>query len=275
MSSISPSLQYRLSYFHNRGRWLHLNHPRDLSEIWIKYLLDGKPHEYYWLADKYRVRKYVEDRGLMDILTPLIGVWNNPEDIDFDSLPERFALKMNYGAGMNIICTDKHKLDIGLTKAMLKKWMDAPKAYSYTESHYNLIERKIVCEAFVEDGNGRFPTDYKFICIHGKPFCVLACTDRSSDHTKYMPMTLDWQPLPEYNKHGETYNVAKPHNLQQMIEIAGRLADGIDLVRVDLYDTGTRVIFGEMTLTPAGCIFHSWSQKSLDDMGSYYYKSIE
>ena len=47
------------------------------------------------------------------------------------------------------------------------------------------------------------------------------------------------------------------------------------LERVDLYDTGTKIYFGEMTLTPAGAIFHSWSQKALDDMVSFYYKTMK
>lgn len=47
------------------------------------------------------------------------------------------------------------------------------------------------------------------------------------------------------------------------------------LARVDLYDTGTKIYFGEMTLTPAGAIFHNWSQKALDDMGSFYYKTMK
>lgn len=59
-----------------------------------------------------------------------------------------------------------------------------------------------------------------------------------------------------------------------MLEIASALSAGIDLVRVDLYDTPQKIIFGEMTLTPAGCIFHNWSQKALDDMGDFYRKQL-
>lgn len=115
----------------------------------------------------------------------------------------------------------------------------------------------------------------QFICIHGKPFCVLACFGRESRHADYMPMSIDWTPLPEYNKNGMNYLVNRPKNLEKMIEAARILSKEFELIRVDLYDTGDKVIFGEMTLTPAGCIFHSWSQKALDDMGKFYYESKE
>lgn len=179
---------------------------------------------------------------------------------------------MNFGATMNIICTDKSKFNTSDAIEKLSGWLTMP-VYSHSESHYNLINRKIICEAFIEDGHGGFPIDYKFICIHGKPFCVLACTGRESGHADYMPMTLDWKPLPEYNKNGKTYHVDEPRHLAEMIDIATRLSKDIELVRVDLYDTSDKVIFGEMTLTPAGCIFHRWSQKALDDMGEFYWET--
>ena len=113
------------------------------------------------------------------------------------------------------------------------------------------------------------------MCIHGKPFCVLACTGRESGNADYMPFTLDWKPLPEYTKNGDLYEIPKPKELDKMILIATKLANGLELVRVDLYDTGDKIYFGEMTLTPAGAIFHNWSQKALDDMGSFYYKTMK
>lgn len=274
VSRFSPSLFFRIAYIHNRKRWPSFTHPKDISEIWIKYLFDGKPQKYYCLADKYLVRDYVKDRGLNDILVPLIGVWNSSEEIDFDSLPDKFALKMNFGAGMNIICTGKRKFDKEAAQIRLDKWMNIPYKYSHSEMHYNLIDRKIICEAFIEDSNGKFPTDYKFICINGIPYCILACFGRETGHADYMPFTLDWKPLPEYNKNGICYDVECPKNLKKMIEMAKELSEGLELVRVDLYDTGDKVIFGEMTLTPAGCIFHTWSQKALDDMGDFYYETL-
>lgn len=277
ISKMSPKMFFAIAYIHNRKKIPNFKHPHDISEIWIKYILDGKPKDNYWLADKYRVREYVENRGLANILVPLVGgqVWSKcPSREDLEKLPNRFALKMNYGAGMNLVCEDKNVFDIEAALAKIQKWFDRPANYSYSESHYNLIERKVVCEAFIEDEHGGFPTDYKFMCFHGKPFCILACSGRETGHADYMPFTLDWQPLPEYNKSGMNYPVEKPKELDKMIEIAKTLSEGLEMVRVDLYDTGDKIYFGEMTLTPAGAIFHRWSQKALDEMGDFYYKTL-
>ena len=193
------------------------------------------------------------------------------ECINFNQLPERFALKMNFGAGMNIICQDKRTFDKNTAKKQLSKWLNISE-YSFTEKHYSLIHKCIICEEFIDDGNGGFPIDYKFMCINGKVHCILACSGRESGHADYFPYSINWEPLPEYYK--ESYRdfvpLQSPGNLNKMIQVAEDLAGDIDLVRIDLYSNGSRIWFGEITLTPAGCIFHRWSEKALRIMGKLY-----
>jgi hypothetical protein len=43
-----------------------------------------------------------------------------------------------------------------------------------------------------------------------------------------------------------------PANLPEMIRIAEALGQETDMVRVDLYEMGGRVVFGELTNYPAG-----------------------
>lgn len=270
-NSSNGKLSFIVSYLHNRKRLPNLKHPKDLSEIWIKRVLDGKVNELSYLADKYEVRKYVTEKGLGNILTPLIAVYESADEIDFDVLPDRFALKANFGAGRNIICTDKSKLKKEECREKVRAWLK-PGQYSVAERHYNLIPKKFVCEAFIDDGTGGFPVDYKFMCIHGKVHCILGVSGREQGHGSYLPYSTDWQPIPEYYRGNATATVPlpRPANLEEMINTAEQLAEGIDLVRVDLYSNGSRIWFGEITLTPSGCIFHRWTQKALDEMGKLY-----
>lgn len=270
-SKLSPSLFFRLAYFHNRGRWPKLKEPTDLSEHAIWRVLNNKVNEIYYLADKYAVREYIERKGLKNILTPLIAVYDNSDQIDLEELPTRFALKANYGAGMNFICTDKSKVNEAHIRALAKQWLNKPQAYSNAERHYNLIPHKVVCEEFINDGTGGFPTDYKFLCIKGKARCVLACNGRESAHAHYAHYDMNWNFIPEYDKlHRAAGCIPKPANFDEMVKTAEKLAEGIDLVRVDLYSNGSRIWFGEMTLTPAGCIFHGWSDKAIKDFGKFF-----
>ena len=273
-SSSNGKLSFVVSYLHNRNRLPNLKHPKDLSEIWIKRVLDGKVNELSYMADKYAVRDYVKSKGLESILTPLLGVYESADEINFDVLPEKFALKANFGAGRNIICTDKSKLDTEQCREKVREWLK-PGQYSVSERHYNLIPRKFVCEEFIDDGTGGFPVDYKFMCIHGKVNCILGVSGREKGHGSYLPYSTDWQPIREYYRGNSTSEelLPKPNNLEEMICVAELLAHDIDLVRVDLYSNGSRIWFGEITLTPSGCIFHRWTQKALDEMGEEYLNS--
>ena len=227
------------------------------------------------MADKYDVRMYVEKQGLGNILTPLLAVYETADEIDFDKLPDRFALKSNTGAGHNIICTDKSKLDEDEVRYIVTQWLK-PIHYSESERHYNFIPPKVICEEFIDDGSGGFPTDYKFMCIRGKVICILGVSGRECGHGSYLPYTTGWNPIPEYyrGKSKSTTQIPRPANLDDMIRIAEKLAEGIDLVRIDLYSNGTRIWFGEITLTPSGCIFHRWTKKALDDMGEIYRNGV-
>ena len=74
-------------------------------------------------ADKYRVREFLKQQSLENILVDLLGVWEKAEDIDFDKLPDKFVLKCNHGCAMNILVHDKLKLDRQKTVKQLNEWL--------------------------------------------------------------------------------------------------------------------------------------------------------
>lgn len=275
IGAFSPKTAFKLAYFSKRRRFPNVSNPSDISEILISQVLRGDINKYSYLADKYVVRDFVKSKGLESILVPLIGVYSSENEITFDTLPNKFAIKANWGAGMNIVCRDKGKLDEGYCKAQVKRWL-ASSDYSYTEPHYSLIEKRIVCEEFIDDGTGGLPIDYKFLCIHGKVHCILACSDRSNTHAEYLPYSLHWEPLYDYYTEisSNAKLIEKPKNFDRMISVAETLSANLGFVRIDLYTNGERIWFGEITLTPAGCIFHRWSQSALDKMGEVYLRKV-
>lgn len=271
ISKISPKLFFSLAYFHHRKKWPNLNEPTDLSELWIKRVLDGTNDKYYHLADKYSVREYIKSKECGDILTPLIKYYTKGSQFCLSELPDKFALKAVWGAGMNLICVDKSKLVEENVRNTIDLWMNSPLC-SYSEKHYNLIERRVVCEEFINDGSGGFPVDYKFICLKGEVQAILVCNGRETGHADYIPYDVNWSARMDYcvSKHDESEILPRPKNLDKMIKVVKKLASDIDMVRIDLYSNGEKIWFGEITLSPDGCIFRRWSQKAINEMGNYY-----
>jgi len=124
LSYLSPRWNTKLLYLRKFGRLPDLKHPQTLNEKLLKQKLErfGTDPVVRQCADKYRVRDYVDGCGCGGTLNRLLAVYDRPEDIDWDALPERFAVKWNFGCGYNLICTDKSALDTNAAKKQLRAW---------------------------------------------------------------------------------------------------------------------------------------------------------
>lgn len=199
-------------------------------------------------SDKYLVREYVEERIGSDVLVPLVGAYSSPEEIDFNALPDKFVLKVNWGSGLNIICHDKKSLNIQETKDLLSQWMKKESNHYYNsfEFGYKDIKPKIICEQYIEQLDGKL-LDYKFYCFNGRFKYVHIDFDRQTKHTRSF-YNREWEKLnftTRYPQRAEP--IKKPDQFDKMIEIVEALAKGFIFVRVDLYNIDKKIYFGELT----------------------------
>jgi hypothetical protein len=220
-------------------------------------------------SDKYLVREYIAQQGYERYLNRLIGVWDSPEDIDWDLLPGRFALKCNHGCGFNIICDDKGKLDISWAKKTLSKWMKTDYGVYGVEPHYKKIKRKIICEAYLSDGIDVYPVDYKFYCFNGIPKMILVITERATGQIKLATYDINYNPMRGILV-SEEDTVPKPKCLNEMADCAAALSNGFSFVRVDFYVINDRPVFGELTFTPAAGQANYISEDGDRKMGEWF-----
>lgn len=202
------------------------------------------------LADKYLVRKWVEEKIGKEYLIPLIGAWDSFDQIDFSSLPNQFVLKTNHGNSTNIIVKDKTSFDYKKARLLMNDWMAMDFAYTtFFEMHYSGIKRKIIAEQYVETEYGELQ-DYKFLCFDGVPYYCWVDMGRYSNHTRNV-YDLNWELQPWNQAEYSIYKqpIPRPKNFEKMIELAKILSKGFSHVRVDLYNVNGTIYFGEMTFT--------------------------
>ena len=237
------------------GKELDLDNPKTFNEKlqWLK--LYNRDPQYTMLVDKYLVRDYIRENLGEEYLIPLIGVWNSPDEIDFDALPDKFVLKCNHNSGVGMyICKDKSKMDVEKVKKELQRGLDQDYYLTGREWPYKDVPRKIICEKFMSDAPGASDfTDYKFFCFDGHVDCVMVCLERSSGNTKFYFFDEKWE-LKRLNIRGknapEGFTVPKPECMDKMFDIAAELSKGLPFVRVDLYQSNGQIYFGEMTFFP-------------------------
>ncbi len=243
-------------------------HPRTFNEKiqWCK-LFDKNPLRTI-CSDKYLVRDYVAEKIGEKYLVPLLGVYDSPEEIDFDKLPNQFAMKINWGSGQNIIVKDKKQLDIAAAKKQLSEWMKPHSNlyYKFLEYDYKNIVPKIVIEKYLETVD-KSALDYKFLCFGGKPyFCWVSNKYKEVQERSFYDM--DWNMLDlelvEEHKVKAKEPLPKPDNFDEMVKLAEKLCQDFAHVRVDLYNLpGGEIKFGELTLNSASG-FSPWSPESFD-----------
>jgi len=239
-------LQYRIA----TGRKLNLMNPRRFTEKLQWYKLYYRDPIMTQCADKYEVRKYVKSKGYGDILVPLYGVYENVEDIDLNSLPDKFVLKTTNGSHTNIFCEDKTKLNIEFIRKQLNNWMFKRNIKAGREWAYYNIKPRVICEKYLEKDQNNDLIDYKFFCFNGKPYCLYVITNRYMESGMKLGIhDINFNQLPYRRSDIQMLDerLTKPKNFELMVEIATDLSKEFPHVRVDLYNIDGKIFFGEMT----------------------------
>jgi hypothetical protein len=254
------------------GYYPDLKNPRSFNEkiLWKK-IYDRNPLLPV-IADKYLVRQYVGRILGRDetekVLIPLLYMTEDPETIPFDALTGEFIIKPNNASQKFIVAENidgskkytvkdgsKIKMTFHDSKesrekivTICKKWLSLSYGYYTLEWAYQKIKRKIVIEKLLRDSMGRIPDDYKFNMIHGKCRMIDFCSNRLNGLT-FVSYDQDWNLMPlRWDKQGT--NVEKPEMLGSMLSIAEKLSRDFDYIRVDLYQSGKQIYFGELTNYP-------------------------
>lgn len=256
-SFLIPDKPYlQLMYWLNMGKKLDLKNPKTFNEKlqWLK-LYNHNP-AYTVMVDKVKAKEYVAKLIGEEHIIPTLGVWDDPDDIDFDALPNQFVLKCNHNSGTGMcICRDKSKLDIEKVKAELRKGLKENYFMRWREWPYKNVPRKILAEKFMVDTEQNKETitkgkleelnDYKIFCFNGEPKVLFVASDRANKVCfDYYDMDLKHLDLKQGgdNYHGE---VKLPKHFEEMKELAAKISQGIPHVRTDFYEINDEVYFGE------------------------------
>lgn len=243
----------RIKYHKRTGKHLNLLNPVTFTEKlqWIK-LYDRNPL-YTMLVDKYEVKKYVAEKLGEEHIIPLIGVWDDVNEIDFDTLPDQFVMKCTHDSGGLEICKDKSSFDIDTAKSKISDILKQNFYWVSREWPYKHVKPRVIVEKYMQDTETGELRDYKFFTFNGVPKVMYIATGRGTGETygdffdmdfNHIDMTIDHKQAP--------VPPAKPKKFEEMKVAAQKLAAGIPQVRVDFYEIDGQFYFGEMTFFHCG-----------------------
>ncbi len=233
---------------------LDLANPRTFNEKlqWLK--LFDRNTRYTKLVDKYEVKDFVGNTIGPQYVIPTLGVWNTADEIDFDSLPEKYVLKCTHDSGGVYICTNKANENETEIKLKLNNALQKNFYYAGREFPYKDIRPRVIAEPYLIDHKTNELRDYKFFTFNSEVKAMFIASDRQAEsETKFDFFDRKFNHLDCLNKHPNAKVLPeKPEQYEKMIEFAEKLSKGIPHVRVDFYEVDGKVYFGEMT-------FYHWS----------------
>lgn len=241
-------IKYNMQYYKKlMGYTFDIHKPNTFNEKiqWYKFFYKGI--DFSNITDKIKFKEYIKCKIGDGYTIPLYGYWNSIESLEknWEKLPNEFVLKSNLSCndGCMLIIHDKKCFDFQKEKKRIKGWLNPRNTMlnSFSNSMYESTPM-ILAEQFISDGNERL-CDYKFFCYNGVPFCVYVDLDH-----KIVFYDMNWEKLDvKYDHFDNDIDVVCPMHFNEMKVLASKLSKDIPFVRVDFYDTGTRMYVGEMT----------------------------
>lgn len=267
-------------WLYKMRRPLDLDNTQTLNEKiqWLK--LHGNTALWTDYADKLKVKQLLAEQGFAQYLTPTLGVWTSADDIDINSLPDRFVLKCTHDCGSTIVVNDKNTADWRKIRRQLNRHLRRTYGYHAIEPHYFNIPPHIIAEQTI--GSPEYYqrhhslNDYKFWCFDGHAELCFVCYNRATGSQQHHSMK------DLYTAHGFTPlregliekvrpigdPLPKPENYDEMVALAERLSIGHPQVRVDLYNVDGKIYFGELTFTSYGGIMRNFTVDMQHRLGS-------
>ncbi|WP_300902903.1 ATP-grasp fold amidoligase family protein [uncultured Clostridium sp.] len=269
---LSDERYIKMIYKARTGKTLNLKNPSTYNEKlqWLK--LYNRNSIYTQMVDKYEVRNYIKNSIGEKYLIPLIGQWDNFNDINFEELPMKFILKCNHDSGGLVVCLDKNKLDLDKINKRINKSLKRNYYNHSREWPYKNIKPKIICEEFIQDEDGKAPMDYKFYCFNGEIKLIQVDIDRFGNHKQnFYDENWNFKDIRIHCENDKNIEINEPINFNEMKKVVKKLAKEIPHVRVDLYNVNGKIYFGELTFFHMSGMTNFKDEKLNEKMGEWIY----
>lgn len=249
---VSPKLMMaHLSYLRAHERWPNLANPCRFTEKVFAAKLWGDHDTFTRLADKVQVKDHVASLIGSSFVIPTLWHGSCLPPREERNWPLPFVLKANHGSRMNALVRKQDKLDWDALEAQAEAWLRTDWPTWQCEDWYNRIERQLLVEPMLGDGDTDLP-DYKVMVFAGQAQFIQVDTDRWGDHRRTF-FDRNWVPQSfQMNYPLNEKPHPRPRHLSQILEAAEALGQSFEFVRVDFYDLPEGPKFGEMTFSP-GC----------------------
>jgi peptidoglycan/LPS O-acetylase OafA/YrhL/glycosyltransferase involved in cell wall biosynthesis len=252
VARLPDRLAVQALYLRRFGRLVDFERPRTLTEKinWRK-ICQRDPRFRLW-SDKLRSKALVAERVGAAHVIPVLWRGDSVDDIPFDALEPPYVVKTNHSCNTNLFVRRRAEVDPHRIRALFRELLAQSYASRLREWGYLGIASQVFVERMLLGEDGKPPEDYKCFVFHGRVRFIQYDHDRFGHHTRAY-FDRDWRRLPAKVLYPQVETeVPPPRHLEELLAVAEKIGSEFDFVRVDLYQSGDTVYFGEATFYPGG-----------------------
>lgn len=235
-----------------RGKLPRFRQPDLFNDHLLKLRADGSLSDplRQFITDKEYAKYFVAGIVGRQYNLATLAVLTSDAEVD-QLILNRFpcVVKPTHLSGPVLICLDSCTV---VDRALLKSWLRVDYYREKREANYRFLRRKIIIEEYFSTDGRTPPRDYKIFCFHGCPRLIQVDADRFRKHTRNFYDTA-WNRLPITLRYpARAGDDRKPRNLDEMIDVARRLSQPFESIRIDMYTDDHVVKVGELTSCHGG-----------------------
>lgn len=207
---------------------------------------------------KLKSYSFAQSHGIS--IPKIFGIWEKPEDINWNELPDKVVIKSHtgtYGRGVFPLRRIDGDWTTVTTSAAITPAEIVDRLQTFKAK--GLVGGPYFAEELLGGGaDNAIPPDVKVLAFYGEVgllYVRSAPSFKDAKSWRYRTFLEDGTDLgPVYQDHAYDATVPAPHNFNEIVDVAKRLSLSIPhaFIRIDLYDVGGRIVFGELTPRPGG-----------------------
>lgn len=242
---------------------LNLRNPQRLTEKILKNCLDCKNTKQTELTDKLKAKEYVS-KILPNLKSARVyQVVDSFSKLDFSLVPNSFVIKTNHAWKTHILVKDKNMLKAVDYKEYEKYYKNVLSInYAYWQSYefqYKNIKPKVFLEEYLYSNDEIYIKEYEVYCLKGKVEFINYVISQNntpdlyncqSDLVKTQVFDKNWKQADFKIKFSSELTAPSSKNKELIVSYAEKLASEFDFVRIDFFEVGNELYFGEFTFSP-------------------------
>ena len=249
MDLLPAKLHVQVEHLLAHGRIPDLKNPKTFNDkvAWRK--LYDRDFRMPPLVDKLAAKEIMAAKFGADFVIPTLASYASETEVDFESLPYPCVIKANHASAMNMFLMSR-PVDEKKARRTLGSFLSYHHHAFHEEWTYSQVPRCLIIEPYIEGGEHGL-VDYKFFAFHGRVSAIQVDVDRFTGHRRAF-YSSDWSIMPfVYGSYPQpSYTIPRPSQLRTMLHYAEQIGGGFSFARIDLYEIGGEVKFGEVTFYP-------------------------